>query len=114
MAADLSDKQIGTSVGLGIASTAPVAGLVHSECARPSGLTKRPCFRRCCRRVLRFTRRSPFRAQRRRGRREASLHDGLPESVRWLLPNLPALHLSFAPVHWRRESLSSTRYVDRR
>ena len=44
------------SVWRGTASTAPLAGFVHSECAAPSRFSVHPCLRRCCSSVLRFTR----------------------------------------------------------
>jgi hypothetical protein len=37
----------GISLCLGTASTAPVAGLLHKECDRPSRFRKQPCVLRC-------------------------------------------------------------------
>src|SRR5439155_18938242 len=47
------------SVCLGTASTAPVVGLVHNECDRPSRFKWHPCLRRWRSRSPRFTRRRP-------------------------------------------------------
>ena len=47
------------SVCRGIASSAPVAGLVHSECERPSRFRWQPCFLRWRSRSPRFTLRRP-------------------------------------------------------